>query len=159
MKTNIKQQVETFLQESKRYINGNAAEYLIREAQNAELGYESYLELEEAIEYQKKMDAEEREAVEKEIENFITENFNYRMPRTTTNIRQLQEEELLIEEKVNGFTNEEIIRAAAILLFKNGIQEKIAFEQILWQESDVSLRLTLEQMDIDELLQYAKTMQ
>lgn len=74
---------------------------------------------------------------------------------TTTSIRVLQEEHNLLESKADFFTNEQIINAAAIVAYRNGVRDTDALYSVLYDECDMSLAASLNKMDIDELLHYA----
>jgi hypothetical protein len=74
--------------------------------------------------------------------------------KTTTNIEKLKEEGLLYD--ADFYTNEQVINAAAILAYRNGITDAASLYNTLWDECDMSLAATLNDMDKNELLQYAE---
>jgi len=77
--------------------------------------------------------------------------------KTTTSIKRLIEEGLLYESDYkNFFTNEEVICAAAILAYKNGVRTEYELYQVICDDCDMSMTAALNNMDIEELLHYAE---
>jgi hypothetical protein len=76
---------------------------------------------------------------------------------TTTSIRILQNEHNLLQSNYNTFTNEQIINAAAIVAYRNGCKDVKSLYDAIYDECDMSLAATLNEMDKEELLSYAET--
>ncbi len=76
---------------------------------------------------------------------------------TTTSIKKLIEEGLLYESDSKNFvTNEEVINAAAILAYRNGVRTEEELYDVIYTECDMSMVAALNNMDMEELLQYAE---
>ncbi len=76
--------------------------------------------------------------------------------KTTTSIKKLIEEGLLHESASKNFvTNEDVINAAAVLAYKNGVRTKNEMYDVIYSECDMNLVATLNEMDLDELMLYA----
>ena len=76
---------------------------------------------------------------------------------TTTSIKKLIEEGLLYESDSKHFvTNEEVINAAAILAYRNGVRTEEELYDVIYTECDMSMVAALNNMDMEELLQYAE---
>lgn len=89
MKSSIYQLTAGVVEDNRNYINGNAAEYLLNNAENEEFGWQWYLTSKEALDFD--MNDETRKKHIEEITEFIKENFDYEVG----NIEDEEEDEEL----------------------------------------------------------------
>lgn len=75
MKNSALQLTRAYIYDNDQYIDGNVADHLLLNAQNAERGYFDYLSDEEIYEYEN--DSKRRKELENEVESFINENFDF----------------------------------------------------------------------------------
>ena len=76
MKNAILQYTNQAVVDSKGFIEGNVAEYLILSTQSENFEYRFYLSDEEYDEYEKASN-ERRQEIRDEVDNWIRENFNF----------------------------------------------------------------------------------
>ena len=78
--------------------------------------------------------------------------------KTTTSIKELIKAGLLHESSSKNYvTNEEVINAASIMAYKNGVRTTEDLYNVIYRECDMSMLDALNKMDIEELLFYAET--
>jgi hypothetical protein len=75
MKHSAKQLTKAYIHDNRQYIEGNVAEHLMLNLEGVS-SYHEYLSDEEIEEYENAT-LERRAEMEKEVENWITENFSY----------------------------------------------------------------------------------